>query len=233
MASAGVPLGGTARDSEQPPPLRGPHDPGVRAGRWESARGPMGLSGWLHYPAAWWRARRGQTPERPWIVPSAIGWLRRRIRSDWSVLELGAGRSTIWLAQRAGRVVSFEDNEFWVDHIRGRLVELGLEGVKLRHLPVDRFAGELGALPKASFHLVVLDFLESPEVPRVDALEPAMRRVRPGGYLLLDDSDRPGYAVADELLAGWKRRRFTGVKDGWPEVCETTIFRRPRGDLDS
>jgi hypothetical protein len=34
-------------------------------------------------------------------------------RSDWSVLELGSGRSTPWLARRAGRVLSFEDNEFW------------------------------------------------------------------------------------------------------------------------
>lgn len=227
MASAGIPLGGLGREAEKPPPDRGPHDPGVRAGRWQTARGPMGLSGWLHYPAAWWRARTGHTPERPWIVPAAIGWLRRRIRSDWSVLELGAGRSTIWFARRAGRVLSYEDNEFWVEHTRGRLALLELKNVELRHLPVDRFAAEVDALPVGSFDLVVMDFLESPEATRADALKPAMATVRSGGLLLLDDSDRPGYAEADELLAGWRRRRFTGVKDGWPEVCETTIFRRP------
>jgi hypothetical protein len=64
-------------------------------------------------------------------------------------------------------------------------------------------------------------------VSRIDVLGSAREKVRPGGYLLLDDSDRPGYAEAYELLAGWRERRFTGVKDGWPEVCETTIFRRP------
>ena len=53
-----------------------------------------------------------------------------------------------------------------------------------------------------------------------------MKKVRPGGFLLLDDSDRPGYAEAFELLDGWRERRFTGVKDEWPEACETTIFRR-------
>ena len=52
-------------------------------------------------------------PGSPWIVPAAIGWPRRRIRRDWSILELGAGRSTAWPARRAGRVLSFEDNEFW------------------------------------------------------------------------------------------------------------------------
>jgi SAM-dependent methyltransferase len=222
VASAGAPLNETSF-----PPGRGPHHPGERASRFHTARGPMGLVGWLRYPAAWWRARREITPERPWIVPAAIGWLGRRMRSDWSVLEFGAGRSTPWLARRAGRVVSFEDNEFWAEHTRGRLRELGLDNVELRQLPVEEFVAELDALPAEQFDLVVVDFLEAPAVTRVDAVAPAMKRLRPGGYLLLDDSDRPGYAPAYELLAGWKERRFTGIKDGWPEACETAIFRRP------
>ena len=92
-------------------PLRGPHDPGERAGRFHSVRGPMGVSGWLRYPAAVWRARTGRTPERPWIVPAAIGGLRRHIGKDWTIFELGSGRSTVWFVQRAGRVISYEDNE--------------------------------------------------------------------------------------------------------------------------
>ena len=224
MAAAGVPLSGT---DAQEPPSRGPHDPGQRAGRFQTVRGPMGLSGWLHYPAAWWRARRGVTPERPWIVPAAIGWLGRRIRSDWSILELGAGRSTVWFARRASRVVSFEDNGFWVERTRERLDELGLGNAGLREVAVDELPRAIGSLREASFDLVVVDFLEAPTVTRIDALKPAMKRVRPGGLLLFDDSDRPGYAEAYELLAGWKEKRFVGVKDEWPEACETTAFRRP------
>jgi predicted O-methyltransferase YrrM len=208
-------------------PLRGPHDPGTRAGRFHTARGPMGISGWLRYPAAWRRARTGRVPERPWIVPAAIGWLGRRIRPDWSVLELGSGRSTAWYARRAGRVLSLEDNEFWAAETRERLAAAGLSNVELRWRPVEDFPSEVAALPDAAFDLVVMDFLEAPEVTRVDALKPALKKVRPAGLLLLDDSDRPGYAEAYELLAGWRERRFTGVKDEWPEACETAIFRRP------
>jgi predicted O-methyltransferase YrrM len=220
-------VGGPLSETTPFPPGRGPHDPGERAGRFHTVRGPMGLSAWLRYPAAWWRARRDVTPERPWIVPAAIGWLRRRIRSDWSVLELGAGRSTIWLARRAGRVLSFEDNEFWAEQTRNRLRELELRNVELRQLPVEEFATAVGALPDGAFDLVVVDFLEAPSMTRIDVLKPAMKRVKPGGLLLLDDSDRPGYSPAYELLAGWSERRFTGIKDAWPEACETTIFRRP------
>ena len=131
-------------------PLRGAHDPGTRAGRFHTVREPMPLAGWLRYPAAWWRARRDSTPERPWIVPASIGFLRRRIRSHWSILELGAGRSTAWFARRAGRVISFEDNGFWADQTRERLRERGLENVELRQLPVKQFATEVDGLPDAS-----------------------------------------------------------------------------------
>jgi predicted O-methyltransferase YrrM len=222
VAATGVPLNELSF-----PPERGPHDPGERAGRFHTAREGMGLSGWLRYPAAWWRARRGATPERPWIVPASIGWLRRRIRSDWSILELGAGRSTPWFARRAGGVISFEDNEVWAEHVRGRLNELALENVELRQLPIEEFAAAVEVLPDASFDLVVVDFLEAPSVTRIGVLKPAMKKVKRGGLLLLDDSDRPGYTEAFELLSAWRFRKFVGVKDGWPEACETGIFRRP------
>ena len=68
----------------------------------------------------------------------------------------------------------------------------------------------------------MVDFLESPAADRVEAVRVGRSKVRPGGYLLLDDSDRPAYAGAFELLAGWRRRRFAGVKDGWPQAVETT-----------
>jgi predicted O-methyltransferase YrrM len=192
----------------------------------------MGLSAWLRYPAAWWRARRGRTPERPWIVPATIGWLRRRIRSDWSILELGSGRSTVWFARRAAEVISLEDNEYWFPRTGERLERAGLTNVDLRLRPVEDFPREVASLPDASFDLVVVDFLEAPAVTRIDAITPAMRKVRPGGLLLLDDSDRPGYREAFELLDGWSFHKFTGVKDEWPEACETGIFRRPTGFAD-
>jgi hypothetical protein len=207
--------------------IRGPREPGARASRFHTARGPMPLSGWLRLPVARLRARFGSVPERPWIVPAAVGWLGRRIRRDWSVLELGSGRSTIWLGRRAGTVLTFEDNEFWHQRAAEMIADAGLDNTELRQLPVERFATEIAALPDESFDLVVVDFLEAPGAPRVDAVEKARSKVMPGGLLLLDDSDRPGYGRAYELLAGWRERRFTGVKDEYPQVCETAIFKRP------
>jgi predicted O-methyltransferase YrrM len=187
----------------------------------------MTLSGWLRLPAARLRAKRGSVPERPWIVPAAVGWLGRRMRRDWTVFELGSGRSTLWLARRAGRVTSLEDNEFWLERAREAVGAAGLDNVELRGLPVEGFAAAVAAVEDDSLDLLVVDFLEAPGAERADAVRAGRSKVRPGGYLLLDDSDRPSYARAYELLDGWRERRFVGVKDGWPTVCETAIFRRP------
>ncbi len=187
----------------------------------------MGLAGWIRLPAAKLRARFGKTPERPWIVPQAIGWLGRRMRKDWEVVELGSGRSTLWLGRHAGRVIAYEDNPWWIGRAREMIHGSGLENVEIRERPITAYADELAALADDSIDLLVIDFLESPEAERIDAVRAGMTKVRPGGLLLLDDSDRPSYAGAYELLSDWRERRFTGVKDEWPEACETAIFRRP------
>jgi predicted O-methyltransferase YrrM len=207
---------------------RGRDDDGIRASLRHTARGPMPLSAWLRLPAAKLRARLGSEPERPWIVPAAIGWLRRRTRRDWRVLELGSGRSTVWLAKRTGSVLVFEDNEHWRQRARELLGDRGLTNVVLRAMPVERFVPEVEAMEDGSFDLVVVDFLESPQASRVAAVRASRRKLRPGGYLLLDDSDRPAYTEIFRLLDGWRQRRFAGVKDGWPQAVETTVFRRPK-----
>ncbi len=208
---------------------RGPREQGTRRSGLHTARGPMPLSGWLRLPAARVRARLGRVPERPWIVPAAVGWLGRRMRADWNVLELGSGRSTVWLGRRAGRVVTLEDNEYWLARARELVAEAGLDHVEIRRLPVTQFASALAELEPGRLDLLVVDFLESPQAERVEAVRIGRDKLRPGGLLLLDDSDRPSYAEAYELLAGWRERRFTGVKDEWPQAVETAVFRRPEG----
>ena len=199
----------------------------MRASHFHTARGPMPISAWLRLPAARLRNRLGRTPERPWIVPAAVGWLGRRMKRSWQVLELGSGRSTVWLAKRSASVLAFEDDEYWRERARHKLAEAGVSNVELRGLPIERFVSEVEALEDGIFDLVVVDFLESPQADRVDAVRVGRDKLRPGGYLLLDDSDRPAYARAFELLDGWRLRRFAGVKDGWPQAVETAIFRRP------
>ena len=163
----------------------------------------MPLSGWLRYPAAWWRAR---------ARPNAGAALDRaggdRLAAAADPLGLVGSRARARGARRPGshggpaRVLSFEDNEFWAEQTRSRLQELGLENVELRQRPVERFAAEVDDPAGCLLRPGRDGFPGGPGVTRIDVLKPAMKKVRPGGYLLLDDSDRPGYAEAFELLDG-------------------------------
>ena len=182
---------------------------------------------WLRLPAASLRAGSGRTPERPWIVPAAVGWLGRRMR------RTGACSSWDRDARRSGSpsapasVLAFEDNEYWRERARrADSRRPGAANVEIRELPVERFAAESKRSPDERLRPGGGRLPRIAEAERVDAVRAGRDKVRPGGYLLLDDSDRPGYAEALELLEGWRQRRFAGVKDGWPEAA------RPRSSGD-
>ncbi len=97
-------------------------------------------------------------------------------------------------------MISLEDSGYWYPRTRRRLQEARLTNVDLRLRRLEDFPREVSSLPDGGFDLVVVDFLEAPSLTRIDCIRPARSKVRPGGYLLLDDSDRPGYAEAFELL---------------------------------
>jgi hypothetical protein len=72
------------------------------------------------------------------------------------------------------------------------------------------------------FDVVVVDGRE-----RMDCVRCAMRKVSPGGVLVLDDSDRPKYGVARTILAGWSSRDYVGLVPCKDRPGTTTIFTRP------
>jgi hypothetical protein len=55
----------------------------------------------------------------------------------------------------------------------------------------------------------------------------AAPKVRPGGLLALDDSDRAAYGDADSILEGWRVHRIVGVKPFPLSATETAIYERP------
>ena len=166
--------------------------------------GPMPLSGWVRYPAAWLRART-RPDSRASLDRARLDRLAAPADPVRVVDPRARGRKVDRLVRAPGgagdqprgqRVLALIDPPA---ARRGRS-----DNADLRLRPVEDFPSEIASLPDDAFDLVVVDFLEAPTVTRIDCLDPAMHKVRPGGYLLLDDSDRPGYAEAFELLAGWR-----------------------------
>ena len=172
----------------------------------------------------------GRRPELPWLGYRAIKCLDRMIAPDWKVLEFGSGMSTLWLARRCGLLVSVETDRAWYDSISAALAERSIRNVDYR-LRDRAEAHALADYDDSSFDFVLVD-----GPARHLAVMTAIEKVRPGGYVYLDntDSPRPGNRVARDILlraAGGAARVkfFTDLTPARLRVTEGMLACVPKG----
>jgi SAM-dependent methyltransferase len=154
---------------------------------------------------------RLRTNEAIWDPGTFEHFQRLGVRAGWSCLEIGAGYGSAarWLAGRVapgGRVVA---TDLEVGRL-GWLVEHGVE--VLRH---DLRSDEL---PAETFDLVHARMLVQHLQDRKAAVDRMIRALRPGGWLLLEDTDslplfrsaRSEDFLADVKAAGYGLMRQAG-----------------------
>jgi hypothetical protein len=131
-------------------------------------------------------------------------------------------------------VISVEHNPVWHRRITGALADRDAGGcwdVILRPNRLgddDRqdfrdYVDAIDSFPDQSFDLVIVDGRA-----RELCLPLAFDKVRPGGFLLLDDADRPDYQGVVETISDWPKRTFQGLRPSRgssPSV--TVIWTRP------
>src|SRR5690606_35996609 len=103
------------------------------------------------------------------------------------VFEYGAGASTVWLALRAGEVVSVEHHAGWYETIAPLVGRSSNATVWHRQLEDEDYVGAI-AEAEGKFDLVVIDGRR-----RVECLNRAISRLAPGGVVLFDDTGRRRY----------------------------------------
>ncbi|MEN3975980.1 methyltransferase domain-containing protein [Emcibacter sp. SYSU 3D8] len=116
-----------------------------------------------------------------WPYP-AVQAIERLVQPDWRVLEFGSGWSTLWLADRCAETVSIESSPVWAAFVQ-RKSESCRGKVQVIQRELEDYPDTAG-FADASFDLCVVDGL-----CRHDCIENAMRVIRPGGYLYLDNSE--------------------------------------------
>jgi precorrin-6B methylase 2 len=155
---------------------------------------------------------------------------------DARVFEWGSGSSTLWLAKRAGSVISVEHDVEWAETVRGMLPK----NCDLRAVPPipatsaaavtsskDGFAGldftayveEIDKV-QGDFDLIVVDGRA-----REACFAKAVNRVAPGGRILFDNVDRKRYveaisASAVPLDVTWTR----GLTPSLPYPTRTAVI---------
>jgi len=176
----------------------------------------------LEIPVVAWRRLTGTARRSPWMAPSAVRGLDRSLRPEDVLLELGAGASTAWYAQRVRRVVSLEPNPEWAQRVRDELRNFGNAEVREGTIEDLFVATFLEIAPT----VLIVDHSDEPRLSRTDAIRLAVRNGAAPRLIVLDDSDRTGYRLAGEILGAWSANRFTGFLDKPLRLTETTVFTR-------
>lgn len=131
-------------------------------------------------------------PPLPWLDPRAIEYLNGLLSKDMTVLEHGAGGSTLWLAERVAKVTSVEsDVDFYA-----ALLKRVPANVELLYKPNKML------LQPADLLLIDGEPLEDRREWILAAPELAKK------YVVLDNANRPDYAKEREEL----RKKFDHIK---------------------
>jgi hypothetical protein len=189
-----------------------------------------------------------------WIVFKAKAFLEAAIKPGLKVFEYGMGGSTLYYLQKQCVVCSAEHHAEWYKNVATEVDRLKSQNWRgYLHVPDGvsdlaptsgpgscSYRSEFGEYAGRTFRNYVKaidefppDFFDLVSIDgraRDSCFVRARDKVRPGGLLLLDNSERPRYQPVHYALARaeWTRHHFFGpgpyVRH---EFWGTTIWRRP------
>lgn len=159
---------------------------------------------------------------KPWFVMAAITQLEDElIQPNWRAFEWGCGGSTLWLSQWCTSAVSVEHDREWFAQQTAELAKYGIGNVELVRADlggpyetyIDRYS---------LFDLIFVDGRN-----RAACITQAVSKLRPGGVLVLDNSEREQYRPAITAhLTGWQRWDHLSEGGGYAGWT-TTMWMKP------
>jgi Methyltransferase domain len=201
------------------------------------------LRSWRYFPEWFSSFRLGRAligQAKPWIPFEAADWLQRYLNRNRKVFEWGSGGSTIFLAERAGQVFSVEHDRKWHELVSKALADRGITNCSDQlHEPkpivgnlaaadqsqisrfiyddydpgatLDEYVRAIDAHPDRSFDLVLVDGRV-----RTECIQHALPKIKPGGYLMLDNSNNADVVEIIRKTQSYPHTEFRGIAPGWP-----------------
>jgi hypothetical protein len=191
----------------------------------------------------------GMKDRAPWIVFAAREHVRSRLGPGKRVFEYGSGGSTFWFADHGCSVISVEHDAMWHKEIVGRLSASEQERVECLLIPPERgsisgssvsnedecssadsrfegycfkqYVSAVDSYPDESFDVIMVDGRA-----RGSCLVRGFPKVREGGLIVLDDSDRHRYRTAMNTLPVVGRRDYKGPGAYSRWYWQTTIWEK-------
>jgi predicted O-methyltransferase YrrM len=153
----------------------------------------------------------------PWFTYPAIDFLAQLDYAKRRVFEYGSGASTLFWAERAGHVVAVESEPAWYEIVRAKAPS-NCELI-LSSSDVDVYAGQIRG--RDQFDVVVIDGTGE---SRPMCCRRALEHVRPGGMIILDNSDLWLKSASILRHAGLIQVDFTGFAPLESHAHTTSVF---------
>ena len=201
------------------------------------------------YAPAWlasvWSNSSPLERHQPWLTFPATAWLERMLSPNMRVFEFGSGGSSLFFSQRVAEVVSTEHDPEWHARVLAELRAEHRENCQLLLVPqtpaadgpqdvylgeqrvktggrFEQYARAIDAFPDHSFDIVMVDGLA-----RRACVQHALPKVKPGGYLILDNSEWPEFEPIHALLSLYPSQHFFALGPFGDRPWETTVWQIP------
>lgn len=167
-----------------------------------------------------------ERPFLPELLPEVQQRIKELLPANATVFEFGSGASTAWFAEFVSKIVTVEHEPLWAN-----VLYLALSVTRLSHKVEVIQVGNAAQIPAVidAYDLFDMVFVDCLSGYRQDAILKAWPHVKPGGYLVADDSHWGGVNTALANI-DWPREDISGMhtrKTGKVRFHQTSFLRRP------
>ncbi|MBI1346072.1 hypothetical protein GC163_07265 [bacterium] len=201
------------------------------------------------YIPAWletvWSQSSPLQRRHPWMTYRAIQWLKGTLRPEMRVFEFGSGGSTLFFAERVAQVIAVEHDPIWYQQVQQTLSTSHLSNCQVQLVPqtpategpqdiyvgekrvktggrFEAYAKSIDAYPDRHFDLVAVDGLA-----RLACIQHAVSKIKPGGYLILDNAEWPEFQPAHDQFRDCLCENFYGLGPFGDRPWMTTVWQLP------
>ena len=205
----------------------------------------------VRFAPSWLQSQRkghtGIVDARPAITFRALAWLDEYLKPDMTVFEYGTGGSTLLFSRRVKEVVSVEHHAGWHSMLTAILTDRGARNCRLllaapeplpaahessyflgsftsthrdyKDVRFEQYVRSIDPFPDHSFDLVLVDGRSRPS-----CILHSLTKIKEGGYLMLDNSERAEYGEVKALPSRLPRRDFYGIGPYSDRLWQTSVW---------